>query len=295
VRYAYFPGCSLKGSASEYDLSCRAVSAVLGVDLMEVPDWNCCGATDAVYACNPTLAISLSARNLALAGGMEIVTLCSACFSTLSRTRKLLQGDPRLKERVDEVLREAGLELETLPRVRHYLDILINEVGIERIRQFVRVPLKGLRVASYYGCLLVRPPHIEGFDDREHPTSMDSIVEALGGKGVHFTDKTRCCGASLALADEGVMMEMTKGILLNAKEAGADCVVTPCPMCHFNLDAKQRDIESRFGVRIGLPILYITQLIGLAFGIEPKRLGLERNIVSPRDLLQKLLPLRVTP
>jgi len=290
VRYAYFPGCSIHGSSKEYEMSAKAVNKYLDVELVEIPDWNCCGAIDAVYAYNPLLSISLSTRNLALAENMkmDVVTLCSACFFTLSRANTMLRENQDMKGKIDKVINDAGLKYGGEVRVRHYMDILANDVGFDQIRQHVKVPLKGLKVAPYYGCLIVRPSSIRKFDDPEHPTSMDKAIRAVGAEVASYPDKTRCCGASLAITDDEVMMEMTKMPLLTAKNVQADCIVTPCPMCHFNLDAKQRDIEKHFDIEIGLPILFISQLIGLAFGLPPKELGLNRNVVSPNRLLEKL-------
>jgi len=290
MKYAYFPGCSIHASAKEYAMAANAINKYLDIELIEIPEWNCCGAIDAVYAYNPLLSISLSARNLALAENMkrDIVTLCSACFFTLSRANNMLRENADMKSKVDKVINDAGLKYAGGTKVRHYMDILINDVGLDKIRQQVKMPLKGLKVAPYYGCLIVRPTGIQRFDDPEHPTSMDKVIEAVGAETVYYTDKTRCCGASLAITDEEVMMEMSKGPLLTAKNTQADCIVTPCPMCHFNLDAKQKDIESHFGIDIALPVLYITQLIGLAFGLPPKDLGLQRNVVSPNRILDKL-------
>lgn len=290
MKYAYFPGCSIDGSAKEYAMAAEAVNKLLDVELVEIPDWNCCGSIDAVHAYNPLLSISLSARNLALAENMkmDIVTLCSACFFTLSRAKNMLRENADMKSRVDRAINDAGLKYTGEVKVRHYLDILANDVGFDKIHQGVKVPLKGLKVAPYYGCLIVRPSGIQRFDDREHPTSMDKVIESLGAETVYYPDKTRCCGASLVITDEEVMMEMTKEPLLTAKNANADCIVTLCPMCHFNLDAKQKDIESHFHIDIGIPVLYITQLIGLAFGLSPKELGLHRNMVSPNKILDKI-------
>ena len=289
MKYAYFPGCSIHASAKEYGMAAQAVNGLLDIEFVEIPDWNCCGSIDAVHAYNPLLSVSLAARNLALAEAMnmDIVTLCSACFFTLSRANNVLREDAAMKTKVDKALAEAGLKYAGGVKVRHYLDILMNDVGLEKIRQQVKVPLKGLKIAPYYGCLVVRPTGIQRFDDPEHPVSMDRIVEALGAEAVYYPDKTRCCGASLVITDEDVMLEMTKSPLLSAKNAQADCIVTPCPMCHFNLDAKQKDVESRFKVDVGLPVLYITQLMGLAFGLSPKELGLHRNIVSPSRIIDK--------
>jgi heterodisulfide reductase subunit B len=289
MKCAYFPGCSIHASAREYEMAAQAVNRRLDIEFVEIPDWNCCGSIDAVHAYNPLLSVSLAARNLALAEAMsmDIVTLCSACFFTLSRANNILREDAAMKTKVDKALADAGLKYAGGVKVRHYLDILTNDVGLEKIRQQVKAPLKGLKVAPYYGCLVVRPTGIQRFDDVEHPVSVDRIVEALGGEAVYYPDKTRCCGASLVITDEDVMLEMTKSPLLTAKKAQADCIVTPCPMCHFNLDAKQKDVESRFKVDIELPVLYITQLMGLAFSLSPKELGLHRNIVSPSKIIEK--------
>jgi heterodisulfide reductase subunit B len=290
MKYAYFPGCSIHASAKEYAMAAKAVNKYLDVEFVEIPDWNCCGAIDAVYAYNPLLSVSLSTRNLALAEKMkmDVVTLCSACFFTLSRANNFMRESTDMKGKVTKAINDAGLTYSGGVKVRHYMDVLANDVGFEKIRQQVKVPLKGLKVAPYYGCLIVRPAGIQKFDDAEHPVSMDRVVEALGAEVVDYPDKTRCCGASLVITDEEVMMEMTKGPLLTAKNAQADCIVTPCPMCHFNLDAKQKDIESHFDIDLGIPVLYVTQLIGLAFGIPVKELGLHRNIVSPNRILEKL-------
>ncbi len=289
MKYAYFPGCSIHASAKEYAMAAQAVNKHLDVELVEIPEWNCCGAIDAVYAYNPLLSISLSARNLALAESMkmDVVTLCSACYFTLNRANNMLHENADVKSKVDRAINDAGLKYAGGVKIRHYMDIIANDVGVEKIHQQVKNPLQGLKVAPYYGCLIVRPSGIQRFDDPEHPTSMDKVIEALGAEVVNYPDKTSCCGASLAVTDEEVMMEMTKQPLLSAKNAKADCIVTPCPMCHFNLDAKQKDVENHFDIKIDMPVLYITQLVGLAFGLPPKELGLNRNIVSPDRILGK--------
>ncbi len=290
MKYAYFPGCSIDASAKEYAIAAKAVNKYLDVEFVEIPEWNCCGSIDAVHAYNPLLSLSLAARDLALAENMnmDIVTLCSACFFTLSRANNMLREDMNLQAKVGKIINDAGLKYEGGSKVRHYLDILANDVGYEKIHGQVKLPLKGLKVAPYYGCLLVRPTGIQKFDDPEHPISMDKTVQALGAQVVDYPAKTSCCGASLVMTDEEVMMEMAKSPLIMAKNAQADCIVTPCPMCHFNLDAKQKDIEKHFDINIGLPVLYITQLIGLAFGLQPKGLGLNRNIVSPNRVIEKI-------
>jgi len=290
LKYAYFPGCSIHTTAQEYGISSKAVSKVLGIELIEIPEWNCCGAMDAVYAYNPLLSISLSARNLALAESMkmDVVTLCSACFFTLSRANKLLHEDSELKGKVDKLLNDSGLQYTGGVKVRHYLDVLLNDVGLENISKNVKVKLDGLKVAPYYGCMLIRPPNIVNFDDPEHPHSMDKIIEAIGGKNVDYIYKTQCCGASLGLTEQEVMMEMTKDLLLEAKKANADCIALPCPLCHLNMDAKQKTIESAFDIKIGMPVVFFTQLMGVAFGLSPKELALNKNCVPTKKLFSQI-------
>ena len=286
MKYAFYPGCSTQSMEKEYEDSAKAISKVLDIELVEIPDWNCCGAIDAVYAYKPLYSIALAARNLALAEKMQmdVVTPCSACYFTLSRTNKILKEDSRTKSKVDEALGSGGFNYNGGVRVRHFAEILLSDTGLQKIKEKVKVQLTTLKVASYYGCFLVRPPDICNFDDPEHPTRLDSLAEILGATKVDYYGKTRCCGGSLGITDEEIMLKMSKDILLNAKNSGANCITTACPLCHLNLDARQKDIESRFDVKIDLPVLHFTQLIGLAFGIEPKQLGLQRNCVSPSKI-----------
>ncbi len=293
MSYAFYPGCaSHLSSAREYEASALAISEILDVKLHEIPRWNCCGSMDAVYSYDPALSLTLAARNLDLAQemGMDLVTLCSACYFTLRRAKALLNSQ-NTKWISDNVLQKRaqteGLDI----RVRHFLDVLVNDVGLKEIGKHVKRPLEDLTVASYYGCLIVKPPGEDDFDNPEHPQSLESLVKALGAKSVELLDKTRCCGASFSLTAEDLMTEMSKRILENAAKTHADCVITPCPMCQFNLDAKQREIGLSLEYGIHLPVLFFTQLMGLAFGLSPRRLGLEKNCVSPASLLKRLAPL----
>lgn len=289
MKYAFYPGCAVHSSAKEYGDSCKAISKVLDVELIEISDWNCCGAIDAVYSYKPLFSLTLAARNLSLAEkmNMDIVTLCSACYYTLSRTNRLLQENSGLRNKVEETLHSVNLNYSGKVKVRHFLKVLLTDVGLEKIKEKVKVPLTRLNVAPYYGCFLVRPLNLTSFDDPEHPTCLDRLIESLGASKVEYYGKTKCCGASLGITKEDVMLELSKNILLSAKNAGAKCLITPCPLCHFNLDARQKDIESKFNVEINLPVLHFTQLIGLAFGIEPKTLGLHRNCVPTKDIIPR--------
>ncbi len=267
------------------------MSEVLGIELVEIEDWNCCGAIDAVYSYKPLYSAALAARNLALAEKMEtdVTVLCSACYYTLSRVNMLLQEDATAKSKVDKALNSAGLTYNGTVKIRHFLEVLLSDVGLDTIRRAVKRPLTSFNVASYYGCLLVRPPKIAAFDDPDHPTRLDDLVEALGASKVEYYSKTRCCGASLGVTNEDVMLELSKNILLDAKNAGANCITTACPLCHFNLDAKQVDIEAKFNVNINLPVFHFTQLAGLAFGLSPEVLGLKKNCVSPQEITSLMI------
>ena len=195
-----------------------------------------------------------------------------------------------MKSKIDEALKSAGVSYNGNVIVKHFAEVLLSDIGLQKIKENVKVPLTNLKVASYYGCLLVRPPKICNFDNPEHPTRLDEMVEMLGASKVDYYGKTICCGASLGITDEEMVLKMSKDILLSAKNAGAKCVITTCPLCHLNLDARQADIESRFDVDIDLPVLHFTQLLGLAFGIEPRLLGLNRNCVSPEKILLFAIP-----
>ncbi len=287
MKYTFYPGCAVHSSSKEYEDSCKALSKILDVEFVEIPDWNCCGAIDAVYSYKPDYSIALAARNLALAEkmGMDVVTLCSACYFTLSRANKLLAESAEARNTVQTALSNIGLSYNGHVKVRHYLEALLTDVGLEKIKEKVKMRLTTLNVASYYGCLLVRPPEQANFDNPEHPTRMDELVETLGASKVEYYSKTKCCGASLGMTEESVMLKLARDILFDAKNAGANCVITACPLCQFNLDARQKDIESKFDLKIDLPIMHFTQLMGLAFGLEPKELGLKKNVVSPEKIL----------
>ncbi|TET39022.1 MAG: disulfide reductase [Dehalococcoidia bacterium] len=286
--YTYFPGCSAEASAVAYGLSTEAVGRALEMDLIELEDWNCCGSTP-YGSLNELESICISTRNLALAEkrGLDLVTPCSACNIALNKANSYLREYAPLRRQVEESLAAADLEYRGGVRVRHLVDVLLNDVGIEDLGSKVKRSLRGLKVAPYYGCQLVRPSL--GFDDPESPRSLDLLTESLGAEAVPFPLKSRCCGGSLILAEEDLALGLMGKLLANAKENGAQCLVTPCPLCQTNLDAYQRKVNSKFKTNYDLPVLFITQLIGVALGLEPKALGLGKNIVSPMKLLAPYL------
>ncbi len=286
-RYAYFPGCSSsEGGAKAYGWSTRAVSEVLEVELIEIEDWNCCGSTP--YSSFEELAsFCLSARNLALAErkGLDLVTPCSSCYVILNRTNAYLKQYRELKAKVDEALAAGGLEYHGTVRVRHLLDVLVNDVGYDAISAKVKRNLGGLKVAPYYGCQVVRPRF--GFDHPEIPQSLDKLIVSLGGEPVPFPMKARCCGGSLIISEEALALDLIGKILNSALDNGAECIITPCPLCQTNLDAYQSRVNKKLHASFNLPILFFTQLMGWAFGLNEDELGLRTCIVPAKEVLAK--------
>jgi heterodisulfide reductase subunit B len=283
-QYSYFPGCSLKSSAVAYDLSLRAISASLGIELIELEDWNCCGTT-AYSSIERLESICVPCRNLALAEkkGLDLVTPCTACYRTFERVHSHLKLYPFLKPKVDRVLAAAGLEYHGKVKVRHLVDVLLNDVGVEAIASKVVSPLHGLKVAPYYGCLLVRPR--VAYDDSENPQSLDGLLQSLGAEVMPFPEKGRCCAGSLVISNVGLARSLIVRILESAHSNGAECIVTVCPLCQLNLDAYQGMINSKFGTKYKLPIVFLSQLLGTSLGMEPKTLGFEKAIVSAEKML----------
>lgn len=282
MEVAYYPGCSLHATAKEFDLSTRAVCGALGLKLVEIEDWNCCGAT-AAHAMSDDLAVGLAGRNLALAarqGMTAVLAPCAACFGRLKHAAKALAaGAGELPDDLDDQAAAAV-------KVYNILDALLNLVGVERLQEQVTKPISGLRPAAYYGCLLVRPPEIAEFDDPENPTSMERILAAVGAEPVEWYHKVECCGASLAVTNTPSAVRLVADILTHAQSAGANCVAVACPMCQTNLDTRQAAAGQRSGAELDLPILYITELVGLALGLDPKQLGLGRHIVDATRLVK---------
>jgi heterodisulfide reductase subunit B len=258
-----------------------AVAAALGLELPEIPDWICCGST-AAHQSDPLLALALPARSLAAAGGRTVAVCCAACYSRLKTANHEIARDEATRRKVAEVL---GRDYDGRTPVRHLLEILARDVGLGAIAARALRPLKGLRVACYYGCLLARPPEVTGFDDAENPTVMDSLLAAAGAASVDWPHKTECCGASYSITDTPTVLALTREILSMARAAGADCIATACPLCQLNLDMRQADAEKQFGETYGLPVFYFTQLLGLAMGLAPKALGLGSLVVDPMPLL----------
>lgn len=283
MKYTYFPGCSLKGLGRAYEESLLPVMRHLGVELEELEDWNCCGAT-AYMSVDETQAGVLAARNLALAeraGPHDLLTPCSACYLVLNKTQHNIADFPDIRERIHRALQCANLAYSGRTRVRHPLDILVHDVGLDVIKEKVVRPLTGLKVAPYYGCQVVRP--YSTFDDAWNPTTMDRLLATLGAEVVPYPLKTKCCGGSLTGTVPTAGLRMCYILLKEAVRRGADVIATICPLCQFNMDAYHDQIDRRWGpTRIAA--VYFTQLMGLAFGFSPKELGLHRNFIPMKEL-----------
>jgi heterodisulfide reductase subunit B len=284
MEYTYYPGCSLEISAKAYDVSARNVARALDANLVELEDWNCCGATN-YMSVRELRSFVISARNLALAEKQkrDLVTACSACYTTLNKTHRYMETNGKLKEQINDALSTADLKYDGTIRVRHLLDVLINDVGIEAIAAKAKVSLKGLRVVPYYGCQLTRP--FGTFDDPESPTSMDRLFGALGAEVVDFSLKTKCCGGMLMTTAEPVALKLVRNLLDLSAKSDADCVVTPCPLCQFNLDAYQDRVNSMFRSHFSIPVLYFTQIVGVALGLSEKEILLGKEIVPAKRVL----------
>lgn len=280
MEFGYYPGCALHGSSNDYEQSVKACLGALGSRLKELDDWICCGAT-AAHALNHMLSVALPARNLALAerdGVGEVLAPCPMCSMELLKARAGLACNERLRRRVSEIVE---LPVEGKTDVLNLIQ-LFQKIGLETIKAAVKRPLEGYSVACYYGCLLTRPPETLRFDDCERPSSMETILEALGAKVVEWNFKTECCGAGMTMANEETVLDLSHKILANAAAHEANCVVVACPMCHVNLDMKQGDIERRHGVSHGLPVYYLSDLVGLALGLSEKDLGIDRHFVAAK-------------
>ena len=285
MKYAYYPGCSLHSTAKEYDLSTRALCQALDIELEEIPGWICCGASSG-HMTSELLALALPVKNLVLAREMALDTAvgCAACYSRLKVANKAMSSDKeRSRPYIDQVV---GEPYRGEVRVRHVLEIVIQEYGLDALQEKIKTGLQGLRIAAYYGCLLVRPPKVTAFDDPEDPTCMEALISTLGGDPVDWPYKTECCGGSLSLTRTNVILKLCHDILQMAADEGAECVMVACPLCQSSLDLRQAQVNKRYKTDLYLPILYFTQLTGLALGIEASKLGLDKHMVDPKKLLQ---------
>lgn len=286
MKIAYYPGCSLHSTGVEYDISTRKVCALIGIELVEIKDWICCGSSPA-HQCNELMSLTLPAKNLSLAAQTDnlksVCAPCASCYSRLKFAQEKLKNE-KLKKNVEKII---GSEYPEDVSVLHVLDLIVEKVGANVIKEEVVKPLSGLKVACYYGCLITRPSKITDKQNCENPTDMELVMEALGAEAVDWNLKTFCCGANFALTQTDVVLELTRKILTDADSAGAQVIAVGCPLCHVNLDTRQEQINEKFGTSFNVPIFYFTELMGLAFGIEAKDLGIFRHVLDVEDFLKE--------
>ena len=286
MKYAYYPGCSAESTARDMHQSTLAVAKALGIDLVEPKGWTCCGAT-AGHQTNRLLAASLPAANLAKVQDMKLdmVVNCAACYNRMKVANHEISAHSEIRKGVRDAL---DRDYDGSVKVHHLVEVLLKDVGLPTIKKSLKRSLNGLKVACYYGCLLVRPPDILKFDDPENPKSLDQLVTAMGGKSLDWPCKVECCGGGLSLTRTDVVVELSKGIIEMASASGADCIAVSCPMCQVNLDLRQQDINKQTGKNYQIPIIYITQLLGLCLGVSSGELGFNKLMVPASNVLKKV-------
>jgi heterodisulfide reductase subunit B len=283
-EYAYFPGCSLEKMAVSYHQSAVETSRKLGVEFKELEDWNCCGAT-AYFHVDELLAYTLTARNLAMAEkeGLDLVAPCSACYKNSYFTNAELKEDEDLADHINFALEEDNLHFSGDIAVRHLIEVYVHEVGLEELKSQVSNPLEGLRVAPYYGCQILRPR--KNGEDVEQPEFFEDLLSAIGAEPVDYPGRLRCCGGSLILTSRRAALSMVRNLLQSAVDRDAAVIATACPLCQVNLECYQRQVNQEFGTELWVPVLYFTQILGLAMGIDPESLGIGKELVSTAPAL----------
>ena len=289
MKYSLFLGCTIPARSRNYELSSRAIALRLGLEFIDIEEFSCCGFP--LEASDEIGAILLAARNLCLAEekGLDICALCSACASMLTKTAFHLNNNKNLRKQINKELSKIGKEYKGTINVRHFARILLEDIGLKRIKEEIKRDLKGLKVATHYGCHYLKPSYIyEGFDDPQYPLTLELILEAVGVTNIQYRRKKDCCGGPVLLSDESVALTVAQEKLKYVKEAGTDCMNLVCPFCSLMFDANQKGIESQFESEFNIPVLYLPQIIGLAMGFGRKELGLNLNSDSTKELTAKL-------
>lgn len=286
MKYTYFPGCSLEGANKSFDMSAKIISKLLNIELEELEDWNCCGATSTSCA-NEILTYTLCARNIAIAEkkDCDVAIACSGCYKNLHTTNEFLRENPDIKEKINLALKEDNLTFKGKNKIKHLLDIVIKDVGLENVKKHIKVPLDGLKVATYYGCQTLRP--LNDYGKYENPTHFEELIKTLGATPVHYPLKTVCCGATMILTHVDIALKLVKNLIQCAYDNGAEMIITPCPMCQLNLDAYQKRVNKMFNTNYSMPVVYFTQLMGVAYGQPLKKLGIGQEIIPAKKVLSR--------
>jgi succinate dehydrogenase / fumarate reductase cytochrome b subunit len=285
MRFAYYPGCSARSTCAELNEATHRVAARLGLELTQLESATCTGARE-LRAIDPLGFYTLNVRILALAEreGLPLMTICNTCTLNLLDAHAAFVDDEELAAKVNAALADEGLRYSGRTRISHFLWVLYEDIGVERLRDLVARPLNGLTVAAFYGCHITRPPQRYGFVDSRNNVALERLAELLGCRPIDYSGRTECCGFHTAAHDERVAIKLTGAHIKSARTGGATAMVTPCPLCHTVLDGFQREIEKDMGERLDMPVLHLPQLVGLALGLTPEELRLDRHMVSPRAI-----------
>jgi len=288
-KYLIFLGCAIPYRVSAYEISARKVLSKLDVELVEMPEFNCCGLP--IDPVSHEMMLILAARNLALAEqkGLNILTLCPGCAGTLKKVNKMLKEDKALREEINNHLKEAGLEFKGTIDAKHLMQALIEDIGLEKIKNAIVKPLTMLKVAEHNGCHILRPKEFIGFDDPEDPKTLKTLIEATGAKCLDYMDETECCGAPSVGVSDKIALELARDKLNHIKNVGAEALITICPFCHIMYDTNELRIERMFNETYGIPVLHYTQLLGLAMGISPEELAINELRVDASKILQQVI------
>lgn len=289
LRYALFPGCAAKGATPELYQSTMAIIGRLGIEVVELAAASCCGA-GVVTEADPDVALALNARTFAQAEqlGLDVMTICGTCQGVMGPANKRLKSDPALLDRINKLLAQDGMAYRGTVQVKHLLWIVVREVGLPRLSQEVRIPLREFRIAPFYGCYILRPSWDLGFDDPENPRSLEKVIKAVGAEPVAYAGRTKCCGFPIILEKEAIAVAMAGTNMKEAKDEGADFMVTPCPLCHMSLDIYQDRAGKAVNANLQLPILHLPQLLGLAMGVPAKDLGVSRHLVPVDSIVRRI-------
>lgn len=289
LTFALYPGCAAKGATPELYQSTMAIVGRLGIEVVELAASSCCGA-GVVTEAEPDVALALNARNFAQAErlGLDVMTICGTCQGVMGAANRRLKSEPGLLDRINCLLEPEGIAYRGTIQVKHLLWIVVREIGVRQLGMQVVKSLQGLRIAPFYGCYILRPSWDLGFDDPENPASLEQVIRALGGEAVAYAGRTKCCGFPIILEKEAVAMAMAGANMKEAKEQGADCMVTPCPLCHMSLDIYQDRAGQAVNTALNLPILHLPQLLGLAMGISSKELGLARHLIPVDSIVRRI-------
>lgn len=289
LKFALYPGCAAKGATPELYQSTMAIIGRLGIDVTELEAASCCGA-GVVGEFDPEVALTLNARTFAQAEqlGLDVMTICGTCQGVMGAANKRLKTESGLLDRINQLLSRDGITYRGTVQVKHLLWIVVRDLGLHRLRQEIQVSMEDFRIAPFYGCYILRPSWDVGFDDPENPKSLEKVIQAVGGEPVAYAGRTKCCGFPIILEKEAIAVAMAGQNMKEAKEEGADFMVTPCPLCHMSLDIYQERAGKAVRTNLNLPILHLPQLLGLAMGIPPKALGLSRHLIPVDSIIRTI-------